>query len=117
MSVHEELSSLQGEQRDISDGYRLFHDGSIKTATVTDSLETGWYILARPVPGASRLFRRFFPGKPQGLFLKAESMRAAISIRDQMIEMIITSKVQRQFEMDLRTEQQPEVRKLSASLL
>jgi len=109
MDLHEELRELLGKQRKISDGYRLFHDGSIKTATVTDSLETGWYILARPVPGASRAFRKSFPRNTQGLFLKVDGMREAIAIRDKMLEMLVESRVQRQFEMDLRTEQhQPE---------
>lgn len=105
MSLHEELRGLLEKQRKIRDGYRLFHDGSIKTATVTDSLETGWYILARPVAGASRSFRKYFPGNAQGLFLKVEGMREGIAIRDKMLETIVESRVQRQCEMDLRTEQ------------
>ena len=105
MKLHEELNALRDKQRRIKDGYRLFHDGSIKTATVTESLDTGWYVLARPVPGASRSFRNHFPGSPQGLFLKVESMREGIAIRDKMIEMIVESRVQKRFEMGIETEQ------------
>ncbi len=105
MSLHEELQGLRDRQRSIDDGYRLFHDGTIKTATITESLEPGWYVLARPVAGASIAFRRYFHSSPQGLFLKVEGMREAISVRDRMIEVVVESRVQRQFEMDLKTEQ------------
>ena len=105
MDLHEELKELHGKQLKLNDGYRLFHDGSVKTATVTDSLGTGWYILARSIPGASRVFRSYFPGNAQGIFLKVESIREAISIRDRMIEVIVTSRVQRRFEMDLSMSQ------------
>ena len=106
MDLHEELRALQTRQRKIDDGYRLFHDGTIKTATVTNSLETGWYVLARPIPGASRAFRHLFPASRQGLFLKVEGMREAIELRDKMLECVVHSRVQREFEMDLRTEQE-----------
>lgn len=115
MDLHTELRELQSSQRNIKDGYRLFYDGSIKTATVTDNLETGWYVLARPVPGASIAFRSYFPGTPHGLFLKVEDMREAISIRDKMIETVVESRVQKRFEMGLETKQQTEPGKIPAS--
>lgn len=108
MDLHEELTRLRDRQRHIEDGYRLFHDGSIKTATITNSLETGWYILAKPIAGASHSFRRYFQQHPQGIFLKVEGMREAIALRDRMLEVVIESKIQKQYEMDLRTEQKPE---------
>ena len=116
MDLHEELQALKTRQRKIDDGYRLFHDGTIKTATVTDSLEAGWYVLARPIPGASRAFRHYFPASQQGLFLKVAGMREAIEVRDRMIEAVVYSRVQREYEMDLRTEQpKPEPGELPAN--
>jgi hypothetical protein len=109
MTLHEEMQALREKQRVIGDGYRLFHDGTIKTATVTDSLEPGWYILARSIPGASIVFRHHFEADAEGLFLRVEGMREAIALRDRMLEHVVELRVQRQFEADLQEEQhQPE---------
>ncbi len=106
MTLYEEMQALREKQRVIEDGYRLFHDGTIKTATVTDSLEPGWYILARSIPGASIAFRSHFAPEPEGLFLRVEGMREAIALRDRMIEHVVELRVQRQFEAGLQAEQQ-----------
>ena len=105
MDLHEEFRELLKRQSSIIDGYRLFHDGTVKTARVTDSLETGWYVLAGPIAGVSRAFRHYFPASADGLFLKVEGMRQAIAIRDKMLEVATYSRIQREFEMSIQNNQ------------
>lgn len=81
LSLQDKLNTLQSVQSNIQDGYRLYSDGSIKTITITESSETGWYLLARPVSGAATVFLSFFPDG----FLKTNSMREAIDVRDDII--------------------------------
>ena len=105
MKLHEELKELRSKQREINDGYRIYHDGSIKTMTITDSEEEGWYILARPIRGASVIFRKYFPTTPQGSkFMMTKDLREAIRIMALMLEMVVESRVNRENETSLRTE-------------
>lgn len=101
MSVHSKLRELQRGQSEIKDGTRLFHDGSIKTQSLTDSGEIGWYVLAGPVQGAGLSFKRYFSAHEDGMYLKAESVREAISIRDGMLSSLVEARVQRQQSNDL----------------
>lgn len=81
-NLQETLINLRSRQNSIQDGYRLYKDGSIKTITITESLETGWHRLANSVPGSAALIYPFFPNE----FLKTDSMREAIAIRDEIIK-------------------------------
>lgn len=104
MRVHEELRELQKEQSEIKDGTRLFHDGSIKTQTLTGSGSIGWYILAGPVQGAGFSFKRYFPTHEDGMYLNVTGVREAISIRDGMLSLLVEARVQRQQSNDLRNQ-------------
>jgi len=97
MKLFEDLANLKKAQATTDDGYRLYCDGSIKTATVTDSLELGWYCLASPIPGAFNMFRTYFKCE----FLKTEGMRESIALRDKMFEVAIESRLRRINEMSL----------------
>lgn len=101
MSVHSELRELQIVQSRIKDGTRLFHDGSIKTQSLTASGEIGWYVLARPVQGAGISFKRYFNAQEDGMYLMVEHVRDAISIRDGMLASLVEASVHRQQSNDL----------------
>lgn len=103
MKLHEQLIDLAERQDGITDGYRLYSDGSIKTATVTDSLEPGWYALASKIAGAN-VFHRFFPATERGRFLKVDGLREAISVRDALLSKVVESRVQRRLESSPETE-------------
>lgn len=106
MSLYDNLRDLRNKQPLITDGYRLFHDGTIKTVTLTDSLEKAWYVLAKSIPGASHSFRRHFIASSEGLFLKVDGIRDAITLRDRMYEQVVEAKVQRRIEMDTLNSEQ-----------
>ena len=105
MDLHEEFRELRENQPSADDGYRLFHDGTVKTARITSSLETGWYVLAGSIAGVSRAFRHYFPSSADGLFLKVGGMRQAIAIRDKMLEVATYTRIQREFEMSIQNNQ------------
>lgn len=102
MSVHLELRKLQKVQSEVRDVARLFHDGSIKTQTLTDSGQVGWYVLAGPIQGAGLSFKRYFTAQEDGLYLRAEGVREAISIRDGMLTSLVEARVQRRQSNDLK---------------
>jgi hypothetical protein len=102
MSAHTSLLELQQDQTSTEDGTRIFHDGSIKIRSLTESGELGWYVLARPISGAPVYFNRYFVSHSDGQYLKAPGMREAIEIRDAMLTAMVESRVQRQFSNDLR---------------
>lgn len=101
MHAHTSLRELQQDQTSTEDGTRLFHDGSIKIRSLTESGQIGWYVLARPIPGAPVSFSRYFVAYSDGQYLKTPGMREAIEIRDAMLTAMVESRVQRQFSNDL----------------
>lgn len=88
MSLTNKIETLKARQDEIGDGYRIFFDGSIKTATITDSLEQGWYALAKPVAGAAHGLAHLFDGLE---YLKTDGMRESIELRDMIISEVSVS--------------------------
>ncbi len=101
MDMREQLRTLQKEQVSISDGHRLYHDGSIKIQSLTAKAEIGWCVIAKPVPAASPSIRKYFPQHPDGMYLKVEGIREAIALRDIIFEKMVEARVMRQNEMSL----------------
>lgn len=79
MSWQEKIESLINEQEYISDKVRLYYDGSICVPSLTVSGQNGWIVEAPSVPGAALVTMRAFNGYK---FLKCESLRQAITLRD-----------------------------------
>lgn len=103
MSLHDEIRKLHELQSSTDDGLRLFHDGSIKQRSLTESMEMGWCIVARSVPGASLAFRNYFPSRGDGIYLQVENIRDAMTIRDMMLTTLVESRVHRQSANELKT--------------
>ena len=101
MAIHAELKELASAEP-AEDSCRLFFDGSIKTVTLTESGEMGWYVLARPVSGASKSFRRYFVQRTEGIYLRVSGPREAIALRDGMIITSVEARVRRTDSNDLR---------------
>jgi len=99
MNVREKLRELQKGQSKVSDGTRIYHDGSIKIQSLTDNAEIGWCIIAKPVPGSAYSLRQYFSQHPDGMYLKVEGMREAIELRDAIFEKMVGARVMRQNEM------------------
>jgi hypothetical protein len=87
MNVKEAIILLLERQSETLDLYRLFQDGSIKSATTTLSVERGWARVAGPVPGAAREFLDIFRNSDIE-FVKIETLREAIEVRDMMFQEI-----------------------------
>lgn len=101
MSINEELKALKFEQSTICDEYRLFHDGTIKMASLTDSGQMGWYVVAKPIPGMSFAYRRYFKTQGDGVFLNVPTLREAVSLRDMIFTAIVEARVHRRIENDI----------------
>jgi len=80
MNIKKHLKTLKLMQGNLEDVYRIYPDGSIRTATLTESMNRGWYALAKPLPGAAHKYKGLFGSE----FLKVGSMREAIDLRDKM---------------------------------
>lgn len=100
--MREKLRKLQREQSSISDGHRIFHDGSVKIQSLTESGDIGWCVIAKSVPGATHSLRQYFPQHPDGMYLKVEGIREAITLRDTIFERMVEVRVMRQNEMAMR---------------
>lgn len=85
MNLHQKLEALGAGQDRIPDGYRLYYDGSVKTATITESFETGWCVQAGPIPGAAALIQSCFS---EDKYLKVDDLRSAIALRDRIIAFV-----------------------------
>lgn len=103
MKLHEELLALGDEQSEILDGYRVFHDGTVKTATTTESGDRGWYVLAMRIPGVPASIRRFFPKHSDGAFLKVRSLRDVITLREKMLTAVIYARARKELEFSPET--------------
>ncbi len=97
--MREKLKKLKREQASIRGGHRIFHDGSVKIQSLTDSGNIGWCVIAKPVPGASPSIRQYFSQHPDGMYLKVEGIREAIELRDAIFEKMVEARVMRQNEM------------------
>lgn len=93
-----ELQRLSDSQHTIEDGTRIHSDGSIRTETVTLSGDSGWRIVAKPIPGLSPKISEFF----EDGFLVVEDVRLAIDLRDQFLMAIIEEKTIRSMEQVIR---------------
>lgn len=79
MSWQEDIESIIKEQDVYPDKVRLYYDGSICVPSLTVSGHQGWIVEAPPVPGAAIVTMRAFNGYK---FIRCESMRQAITLRD-----------------------------------
>lgn len=98
MNLHQELETLIAGQANIQDGYRLYYDGSVKTVTITESLDTGWCVQAGPIPGAAALIQSCFS---EDKYLKVDDLRTAIALRDRIFTFVYESQWKRKRYTDI----------------
>jgi len=101
MGMIQKLKELNKEQKKVADGYRLFHDGSLKIKTLTDSGDVGWCVIAKLIPAASPSIRSYFTQHDDGIYLRTQGLREALEVRDLILIQMTESRVTRQNETGL----------------
>ena len=104
-AIHSKLQYLATCQQSVDDGTRLYHDGIIRVSTVAEGGGIGFALIAQRVPGAAKLIGHYFEGDES--FLKMESLREAIELRDE----ILTQCIQERTHRSLRAQIEREVKK------
>lgn len=104
-AIHSKLRHLATCQQAVDDGTRLYDNGIIRVSTVAKRGGIGFALIAQRVPGAAKLIGHYFEGDEK--FLKIESLREAIELRDE----ILTQCIQQRTHRSLRAQVEREVKK------
>lgn len=101
-AIHSKLHHLATCQQAVDDGTRLYHDGIIRVSTVSTRGGIGFALIAQRVPGAAKLIGHYFEGDEK--FLKMESLREAIELRDEILTQCIQQRTHRSLRAQIERE-------------